>query len=434
MSPIAPKGYSKCGFVLIFCMISANVVTAQIDSTFNRIPISFAQFMGMVGKNNLAYAAEKFNLNIADANVELAKVFPDPELGLGWFDNGMRRMGMGYGFNSRLSRTIELGGKRQARIDLAKSESEFTLYLLQNYFRNLRADATLNYLSALQDKYLVDVKVNSYKALTRLAVSDSIRFKLGSIKDVDARQSKVEAGTMLNQVFQYLASWKMGLLNLGLLVSKQSADSLFYPIGDFSRFDREFELEALITEAQNNRADLLAALQNKTTTQRMIQLAKANRIIDLGVGAGVGYASYDYNIVAPTPSFTQVSAGISIPLKFSNKYAGELKMAHYAGVQAELLYKQAEIQIRTEVTQAYFNYYTIRKQVFQFNNGLLLEAKKVRDGKVYSYQRGASSLLEVLNAQRTYNEVQQSYYEILYNYAAALVELERAAGMWDIDF
>ncbi len=423
-------------YVLIsILLISGSYLSqGQIDTTFNRTPITYAQFLVLVGKNNLSYAAEKFNMHKADANVELAKIFPDPELSVGWFDNGMRRMGMGYGFNSRLGRTIELGGKRQSRIDLAKSESDLTRFLLQDYFRNLRADATLNYLNSLQSKNLLNVKINSYNAMNRLAISDSIRFKLGSIKDVDARQSKVEAGAMLNQVFQNLATWKMSLLNLGLLVSNQNSDSLYFPFGDFSRFDREFSLSSLITEAQNNRADLLAAIQNKKTSQKMVQLARANRVMDINIGAGVNYASYDYNIVAPTPSFSQVSAGITIPLKFSNKYAGELKMAHYTGVQAELLYRQVEIQVQVEITQAFFNYYTLRKQVFQFNNGLLLEAKKVRDGKIYSYQRGATSLLEVLNAQRTYNDVQQSYYEALYNYAAALVELERSAGIWDIDF
>ena len=428
------KGALKYSLAILLSVCSSYLLHAQIDTTFNRTIINYSLFLALVAKNNLNYAAQKFNLNIAEANIELAKVFPDPEIGVGWFDNGMRRMGMGYGFNSRIGRTIELGGKRRARIDLAKSQSDLTKFLLLDYFRNLRADATLNYLNALRNKSLLDVKINSYNAVNRLAYSDSIRFKLGSIKDVDSRQSKVEAGAMLNQVFQTLATWKMSLLNLGLLMSKQSNDSLYFPSGNFNKFDREFDLAQLITEAQNNRADLLAALQNKTTAQKMIQLAKANRIADLGIGVGVGYASYDYNIIAPTPSFTQVSGGLTIPLKFSNKYAGELKMAHYAGTQAELLFRQVEVQIQVEVTQAYYDYYTTRQQVLQFNNGLLLEAKKVRDGKIYSYQRGATSLLEVLNAQRTYNDVQQSYHETLYDYAEALVQLERVAGIWDIDF
>ena len=53
-------------------------------------------------------------------------------------------------------------------------------------------------------------------------------------------------------------------------------------------------------------------------------------------------------------------------------------------------------------------------------------------GKIYSYDRGETSLLEVLNAQRTYDEVRTLYIETLYNSAASLVELETSAGIWDI--
>ena len=55
-------------------------------------------------------------------------------------------------------------------------------------------------------------------------------------------------------------------------------------------------------------------------------------------------------------------------------------------------------------------------------------------GKIYSYDRGETSLLEVLNAQRTFNEIQSSYIEILVDNYMALVELERATGIWDMNF
>jgi len=270
--------------------------------------------------------------------------------------------------------------------------------------------------------------------MSKLATSDSIRFKLGSITEIDAGQSRVEAGFMLNNVYQSEVVWKTSLVDLGLLISKNTLDTLIYPVGDFTKFERNFTLNQLIIEAQNNRADLLAVLQNRNISDQMVKLARANRILDLDLYSGVTYASYDYNIVAPTPSFTQVNAGISIPLKFSNKYAGDLKMAHYSGRQADALYRQAEIQIQNEVAQAYYNYLAVRKQIQQYNNGLLEGAQRVLEGKIYSYKRGETTLLEVLNAQRTYNDVHQAYHETLYNFAAALVELERAAGIWDINF
>ncbi|RME19881.1 MAG: TolC family protein [Bacteroidetes bacterium] len=421
-------------FIVLVSKGFAQKNTAIVDTSFAKQKISYAEYLMMVGKNNLRYTAEKFNINIAEAQIEAAKVFPDPELSFGYFDNGQRRMNMGYGFNSGLSWTIELGGKRKARIDLAKSEMELTKYLLQKYFQDLRADATLSFLSAMQNKLLLDVQISSYQQMLKLAQSDSIRFKLGSITQLDARQSKLEAGTMLNDVLQAEAIYKISLVNLSLFLGIKQNDTLFSPQGDFSKFNREFSLTELITTAQNNRADLLAALQNKRVSQNLLQLAKANRMIDLGLTTGLTYASYDRNVIAPTPAFTQVYAGISIPLKFSNNYPGELKSAYYNSLQTEMQYRQIELQIQKEVTQAYLNYISAQKQVQQFNTGLLNEAKAILDGKIYSYQRGETSLLEVLNAQRTYNDVQQRYYQTLYNFAAALVELERAVGIWDIDF
>lgn len=417
--------------------LCAGVLTkmrSQADTAFLKAGITYADYLNRVAKNNLSYAAERFNISIADAAIETAKIFPDPALNYGYFNNGQRRMDMGSGFNSGLSITVELGGKRKARTSLAKSQEELARYLLQDFFRNLQADATLNYLLALQNKKLLYVQLSSYNTMRQLAVSDSIRFRLGSITEIDARQSKLEAGIMLNGVFQSEAEWKTSLLSLSLFAGKKNTDTVYDPAGDFAKFDREFNLQQLITSAQNNRADLLAAMQTKEVAQKMIGLAKANRVIDVDLNAGMLYATYDRNVIAPTPSYAQYSGGISLPLKFSNKYAGELKTAYYSGRQADLLYEQAELQIQTEVTQAYYNYLSAKKQVAQFNNGLLDEAKKVLEGKIYSYKRGETSLLEVLNAQRTYNDVQQNYYQTLYNYAASLVNLEKSAGLWDINF
>lgn len=428
------KNIKNKGAILLMLLTLSAVSNAQIDSTFTHVKINYPDFLNLVNRNNLGYVAEKFNVNIAEANIEASKVFPDPELAIGASDNGQRRMQMGYGFSTELSWTLELGGKRKARIDVAKSTSELTKALLEDYFRNLRAEATLDYLTGLKQKEIFRVQLNSYTILKNIAIADSIRFKLGSITEIDARQSKLEANTMLNEVYQSEADWKTALLELGTLTGKHKADTLYSPIGDLTQFDRLFDLHALMISAQNNRADLLAAHKNKNVSQDLLKLTKANRVLDLGVNMGVESASVVSNIVAPTPSSNAVSAGIAIPLKFSNQNKGELKAAEYTVQQADILYRQTELQIQTEVRKAWLNYLATQKQIRQFDTGLLADAQRLLDGKIYSYKRGETSLLEVLNAQRTYNETQLNYYETLYNYAAALVELEKTAGIWDINF
>ncbi|MCL2167800.1 MAG: hypothetical protein FWH59_01595 [Lentimicrobiaceae bacterium] len=61
-------------------------------------------------------------------------------------------------------------------------------------------------------------------------------------------------------------------------------------------------------------------------------------------------------------------------------------------------------------------------------------ATTILEKKKYSYTHGETSLLEVMDAQRTANEVFYNYFETIYNADAALVELCRVVGIWDVEF
>lgn len=426
---------------LLFAYLSLSLVAltpiqaqVMVDTTFHKKVITYPHYIEAVAQNNLSYAAEKLNINIAQTAIEKAKIIPDPELNTGIFNNDQHHMKMGYGYNIGLDWTLELGGKRKARVNLAKSESELAQYALQDFFQNLQADATTQYLTAIYHEQLVKLQIRSFEALNQLAQSDRIRAKLGAITDIDAKQSKLEAASMWNEVLQSIGDWKASLGNLDLLMGNKQSEVITSTSGDFSAFDRNFHLNDLIKHAQSYRCDLLYALQHKDVSEKMLKLVKVNRVIDLGLNTGLTRNAAAHNDLAPSPAFTSTTAGISIPLKFSNNRKGELKEAYYSLQQSEVQYTQIELQVHTEVVQAYYQYEATQKQLQQFNTGLLLDAKAILTGKLYSYQRGESSLLEVLHAQRTYMEVQQHYYETLFNNAVALVTLERSAGIWDIKF
>lgn len=395
--------------------------------------LTFNEYMENVINSNIDYLAEKYNVSIADAVVKASKVFPDPELSVSYANNQNWNLEMGYSVDAGLSYTLELGGKRKARIRLAQSEKEMIEALLEDYFRNLRADATIAYFEALKQKSLLEIQRSSYRQMAGLARADSIRFRLGDITEVDALQSRLEAATMLNDLYEVESQLHHALVQLALLqgnVNVEPADSIG---GDVGYYERQFDLPALIVEAQNNRADLQAALKSNDVSQNNLRLAKANRAIDLGISIGGTYSSIVRNEIAPAPAFKGIMAGVSIPLKFSNANKGELRAAQFAAEQQERQYEAIRLQISAEVVQAYHQYMTSRRQVEQFNTGLLQESETIFRKKKYSYERGETSILEVLNAQRTHNEVQVSYNETLFGCAAALVELERACGIWDIE-
>ncbi|MDR6197498.1 TolC family protein [Siphonobacter sp. SORGH_AS_0500] len=420
--------------VLLLTALAIPAVQAQVDTTFRREPLAFAAYLGQVGQQNLSYASQQFNVDVAQAAIAQARIFPDPTLGVGYFNNGQRRLQTGYGFLFQYSQTLELGGKRRARIHLAQSQTELAQATLLDFFRLLRADATLGFLEGIHRQRIFQIQQMNYRYLVQLAEANQKRNRLGTLSEVDAIQSRVEADNALNSLIQAEADWKTALIALGQFRSGLPKDTLYQPVGDLSRFDRTFALEPLIIQAQNTRADLLAARQGQDVAQKALQLARANRMIDLGLSLSNNYVSRITNIIEPTPSYNTLSAGIAIPLKFSNRYNSDIRIARLQSQQADLAYRQVEVQIRVEVTQAFEQYGAARRQIQQFNNDLLTRAQRVLEGRIYSYNRGESSLLEVLAARQTFNQLQLAYTEALITYASALVNLERTAGIWDIDF
>ncbi|WP_378169821.1 TolC family protein [Chryseobacterium tructae] len=416
-------------FIIIVTLLLS--VTNKVKAQEKEI-LNFEEYLSLVGKKNLGYAAQKYNIGMAEAAIQTASMFPDPQLEMETTNNGVAK-NMGYVYGASLGWTLELGGKRKARINLAKDQSELSKIQLQDFFRNLRADASLGYVDALKSKAILEVQQDSYKNILQLAKSDSIRYRLGTISLVTSKQSKLEAASLLNEVYQAESAELQALtglavfLNDGKITNREIA-------GDFNAFNRDFNIDDLLIQALNTRADLLAAKQNTQVAKRQINLEKANRKIDLGINAGAERHTEATNEIAPSPTVNAVKLGLSIPLKFSNRRNAGVKIAEMAHSQAELEYHQIEQGIQAEVMQAYQQYMATQKQVKQFHNGMLTEAKSILEGITYSYKRGESSILEVLNAQRTYNGVRKDYYQALADNATALIELERRAGIWDINF
>ncbi len=417
--------------ILIFLAVFTPPVQAQVDTVLTRQQLTLNQFLSLVSKKNLEYAAEKYNVDISEAEVELAKVFPNPYLSFEWNEFRISHNRVGYGFIPEIGTTIELGGKRKARVDLASSQKDLSQALLNDYFRNLRAEAATVYLEAMKQNELYKVKKNSYLTMKRLADADSIRLSLGNIMETNAIQSKLEAGMLLNELLQKEADRSNANNRINLMAGISNKDTLLLPIDTLIKITRHFDLNSLIMTAEENRSDLEAARYDKMAASKALTLAKRARVIDMDLTI---YNENEFPVPERAPDAWTINAGVAIPLKFSNMYKGDLKSAQFMQLQAQKRLAFVQLNIRIEITEAYQNYLSAEKQVDNFQVNLLNQSRKVLEGIIYSYQRGETSLLEVLNAQRTFNEIQNTYIEALFNYYSAMVELEKAAGIWDISF
>ena len=418
---------------ITMCLLAGSLA----GSAQQMVPLSYRNYMEKVAEGNLEYAAERLNMNVSEAEVVASKVFNDPNLSVSYFNNENGSLQMGEGVEVELSKTFSFG-KRGANIALARSESELTKALLADYFRNLRAEATVSYLEALKQYELYKVKQNAYENIRQLAESDSVRFTLGKIMEIDAIQSRLEAGILKNELLQAETDLHNAFSNLNLLTGSVALDTLYVPDASLRISPRDFVLADLISTASMNRADLVAAMKNKEVASRALKATRRERNTDVDLSIAISKNARVHNEEAPAPPFTGVTAGIAIPLKFSNFNKGTIRAARFREQQAETQYQQALLQVHSAEAYLlsitpYRSYQSLTEQVSHYENGMLHAAREVIDGKIYSYNRGEVSLLEVLDAQRTYDDVQAQYIETLFNYSAALVELEKSAGVWDVE-
>jgi len=385
-----------------------------------------------VTRGNLSWIAEQFNIDIAEASVEAAKVYSDPELTLDYSNNQDQIMHLGQEYGAGISYSINLGNPRSARINLARSERDLANLALQACFQNLRADAALVFYAGLKEQLILQVQESNYQWMMKLAKADSIRFRNGVIMEADALQSALEAKLQRNEWIKARAAWHEALIRIARFRGADGADTTYQPSGSLEFPVREFSLEWLISQALNHRYDLQVAIQMRTISEQMIQLLKANRAMELGVETGFSYSTIATNEIAPSPAHLGYGIGITLPLKFSSINKSELKASQLALKQSEIACRDAENALITSVRQAYVIYQAQKQQLQQYHSGLLTEAESILDKKMYSYQRGESSFLDVQHAQRTYNEIRKGFFEAHYDYLVALIELERATGIWDL--
>jgi cobalt-zinc-cadmium efflux system outer membrane protein len=107
---------------------------------------------------------------------------------------------------------------------------------------------------------------------------------------------------------------------------------------------------------------------------------------------------------------------------------GEIARTRYAITQAQEQASETSQQVLTDVTDAYENLRTNDQIVRLYQGGYVDQAKQSRDISEYAYKRGAASLLDYLDAERTYRANQLAYRQALAAYMLALEQMRQAVG------
>lgn len=388
--------------------------------------LDYNTYIDLIKKQNAEYVSEELNMAIGEAELKAARTVEDPSLSFEYGNNSDWSIAMGQSVSAELSKSISIS-KLSARVKVAKQQLSVSQASFDDYWRNLKADATIDFYNALLAKELLQVESQAYQNIASLALSDSLRFVKGEITELDMLQSHLEK----YRAQQELNGRQTDLLNALVLLDERCGNPSRGTRGIEGRLEmtsQDFDLQQLLDQAFKNRSDLRAAEESVTLAKQEEKLAIRERIPDVELVLGANYNTRVRNEEAPAPPFMGYSVGLTIPLPVLSVNSGVRKASMLRQQQAQLQSQFIRNSIQSEVIRAYNVYQASLQKVRMYNEVLMVSAQQVLDGKLYAYQRGETSLLEVLTAQHTFNEIQKDYATCVYDCMVALVELERSVG------
>jgi outer membrane protein, heavy metal efflux system len=325
-------------------------------------------------------------------------------------------------FDLGVSYLFERGKKRQHRLQAAKDITAQTRSLVADNERSLSFSVATQFVNAQLAESTLDLAQQDLKSFQQTVDVSEIRYKAGAISEDDQLKIKLQLLQFETDFQQAVLSKTQALSDLRQLLGYESVSADYDVAGQFDYQPVKGNVDDMQSRALQNRPDLRAAQQGVTAAKSQYELQKAIAKSDV-----TGQVNYTHVSGLNTASFFG-----SIPLRVFDRNQGEIMRTGFAITQAQEQQKAASEQVMTDVHDAYEGLRTNDKVVTLYRSGYLDVAQKDRDISEYAYKRGATSLLDFLDAERSYRATQLAYRQALAAYLLAIEQLREAVGVRDL--
>jgi cobalt-zinc-cadmium efflux system outer membrane protein len=313
---------------------------------------------------------------------------------------------------------FERGGKRDVRIDVADQKTRVAEAQLADTVRRLKLDVAIASIDVLEAKAKLQLAQDNLQALRRLVQLNEQRVSSGAIAPLEMTRSRVAMLQYRSAVTTAELAVNQTRLKLLPLLGLRPDDP---PVDIDDRLgimpDVTPGLASLEETARSARPDLLALRSDQARSIADLRLEQAQGKVDYTVGTEYRRQQ------GVNGTGNMVSFFFSVPLPFSNRNQGEIARADAERDKAQRSLRAGEASVASEVAAAYQEFESARLLLADIERDLLAPTEQARTSVTYVYQAGATSLLDVLDAQRAFNDTMDTYYSAQAAYRRARVRL-----------
>jgi cobalt-zinc-cadmium efflux system outer membrane protein len=406
--------------VLALCLAPTSIL-AQSQAPPSLISMEDAVRIAL--QYNQALRAQRLNVDQSKAGEVTAGLKPNPTLSnlidtIPVFSPQTIRLSTQI-YEETLSYTVERGGKREKRVAVAKDNTDVAVKTVADNERQLRSQVVQAYINVLLAK-----------SVLQLAQDDLANYS----EEVDLNKSRVTAGDLAEgdwlklslqklQFEQDVSAAKLSLVqaraNLRQLLGYESVAEGFDVSEVLTHKKHVVVLDELQRQALANRPDLQVAHGGVTVANDTVSLAFGNRARDWTWSTDYTNQNFGINGIGIALSF-------EIPIHDRNQ--GEIARSEAAVKQAVETESSTRVQVLTDVVNAYHGLQIGEEVLVLFEGGYLDQATQSRDISTYAYQRGAATILDVLDAERSYRATQLAYRQAIATQMMAAEQINLVVG------
>jgi len=313
---------------------------------------------------------------------------------------------------------IERGRKRQHRLEAAKDQTAVTSAQVDDNERTLTFNVASQFIDALLAQADLELAEKDLASFQQTVDISQASYTAGATSGGDLLKIKLQLLQFQMDVSAARLARMQALASLRQLLGYESVPESYEVVGDLEYKPVKLGEDDLKAMALRNRPDVRAAQLGITAAQSQFTLAQANGKMDLGT-------TFTYNHLG---GVNTGSLFFNMEIPFFNRNQGEIARTRYAITQSQdLSSEQASIAL-TDVTNSYEGLRTDDEIVQLYQSGYLKDAEDSRDISQYAYQHGSASLLDYLDAERSYRATELAYRQALASYMTSLEQLRQAVG------
>jgi cobalt-zinc-cadmium efflux system outer membrane protein len=309
--------------------------------------------------------------------------------------------------------------KRGLRLESAQKGTAVVTSGQADLERNLLFNLRGAFVETLQEKAILNLAKENLAYYDHVLEVNRDRYKAGGMAQVDLKRLELQRVQYLSDLQTAEVNLRIAKIQLLMLLNDQAPIEQFDVIGSFDFAEQIPPLSDIRQVALDTRPDLRAVLQSVDKAKTDYRLAVANGSTDPILG-------FDGGRNPPIDQY--VGFSVSIPLRIFDRNQGEKRRTQLDIDRNNRLAEAARAQVFSDVDSAYATVNSSVVLLKPYKNQYLEEASSIRDTISFSYQHGAASLLDFLNAQADYRSVQVNYLNLVASYLNAASQLNLAVG------